>query len=252
MIYVEFWRARNVLMWYAVGLLAIVALIVISMGHATVEVNDTKVAAPELIPLSLLLGLAAYAATIMATILGSSLSCLSDQLPNAWTKPESRERIALSFFVVDVAAIVLLFVLAVGCGLFVLLQAHMFAHLSLDAQALPVGLLGLGMALMWYGLAQAATAWRHGRGGMIAGLSWPAFLVLLVLASAPLPALLHGIVIALNVLNPLAYFGISSHNGNVDVESVFPFSLNGRIAIVYALGLAGCALAVFGWKRLEV
>jgi hypothetical protein len=110
--------------------------------------------------------------------------------------------------------------------------------------------LGLGAALMSYGNAQALTSWHQGKGGMIAGIAWGSYFVLVILGASPLQGVLHEIVMALNVFNPLAYYGISSHNN--DVQALFKFDDTVKTAILFTIGIAGCAIGTFGWKRMEI
>jgi hypothetical protein len=55
---------------------------------------------------------------------------------------------------------------------------------------------------------------------------------------------------ALNVLNPLAYFGTSSHNN--EMQPLFVFQDSFKVAVVFAIGIAGLVIATFGWKRMEI
>jgi hypothetical protein len=89
---------------------------------------------------------------------------------------------------------------------------------------------------------------------MVAGIAWGSYFVLVVLAIVPLSSVLHGIVMALNVLNPLAYYGISSseHGGDFSSRALFTLAGSVKVAIVFGLGIVGCAIGTFGWKRMEI
>jgi hypothetical protein len=114
---------------------------------------------------------------------------------------------------------------------------------------------GIGVTLMWYGSLQAATAWYSGKGGVIVGLSWPAFFILLVLGSYEgFGPIVHALVVALDYINPLVYFAslMSDANGHANNATALGLPLQVRVLVVYVLGAAGCAIAVFSWKRIEV
>src|SRR5208283_4336849 len=105
-----------------------------------------------------------------------------DSLDFTLTRPVSRERIALSYFAVDLAAIVaaFAFAFAVIC-LLPLAAAGLLGRITADPNAWWILALGLGMSFMWYGIVQAVTARLRGGGGWIAGGSWAFFGVLLLL-----------------------------------------------------------------------
>ena len=106
---------------------------------------------------------------------------------------------------------------------------------------------------MAYGNVQALTAWNLNRGGTIAGILWGSYLILLILSVVPLPPLFHGIVSTLDIVNPYAYFGtISVHGSEATSSAMFGFSAWVRAAIVFAFAIAGCAIATFSWKRMEI
>jgi hypothetical protein len=75
---------------------------------------------------------------------------------------------------------------------------------------------GFGCMLMWYALVMLAAARLPGRGAMIAWLSWLVFLTLSGLWAVHFPPLIHGLIVALNYLNPLAYFG--NHGSGVQQQ----------------------------------
>jgi hypothetical protein len=56
----------------------------------------------------------------------------------------------------------------------------------------------------------------------------------------------------LNVFNPLAYYGLNIDHNSVTNNSLFTLSIWLRIAILFAIGLAGCAFATVAWKRMEI
>ena len=93
--------------------------------------------------------------------------------------------------------------------------------------------LALGGALMWYAVISGVAARLPGRGPLIAGLAWGVFPVLAGLFHAhSFPIWLHDVIYALNFLNPMAWLGGTTPQGN---SSILPFgvldaraSANGR------------------------
>ena len=84
-----------------------------------------------------------------------------------------------------------------------------------DGQTQRVVAEAAGCTVMWYALCLLAAARIPERAGMIAGVSWAVFLVLGILAAVPLPPIVHALAIALNYLNPLAYFSGSDKGGSL-------------------------------------
>ncbi len=254
MVYLEYLRMRKRVVIYALVLAALTLLVIVSSHHSTVEVDGSKKSLHSMvdgIPLSALLGIAGFVTLAMAAFI-TSINALSDSLPSVWTKPVPRERIALSVFSVDALAIVAFFAIAVAANLAVVASLGVFDRLVFDPQVVPVTLVGLGAAFMAYGNAQAATAWVLGRGGMIAGILFASYLVVIILSIAPLPPILHQIVSTLCIFDPNAYFALTIHNTTVDTQSIFALGIWYRVAIVFGFGIVGCALATFGWKRMEI
>ena len=63
-------------------------------------------------------------------------------------------------------------------------------------------------------------------------------------------------MMAVNLINPLTYLAFQGSHVHLGVStpgaSLLPPDLWARAAIAWAIGAAGCAVAVVGWKRLEV
>jgi hypothetical protein len=116
--------------------------------------------------------------------------------------------------------------------------------------------LGLGVSFMWFALVQAVSAGVRGRGGIVIGISWAYFTILVGLSHAGfLPTAAHEIVMLLNILNPLAYMNsLTSHGDTLSASvpnTIFALDPWQSAAIVWTLGVAACAVATFNWKRLE-
>ena len=128
-------------------------------------------------------------------------------------------------------------------------------HVTFDVgTALGIAACGLGAAFMWYGLLQALTSWNHAKGGLFIGLSWVYVAVLAPIATAlDLGPAFHAFAVAMNYINPLAYFASITDNAHqVNVESLLGLPIGADIAISWSIGIVACAVAAYGWKRLEV
>jgi hypothetical protein len=249
--FVEILRARKVLRNYALVLLTGFVLTAISLfsGHATVNVEGGHTGTVEFS--SLLVG-CAFVAFIIATCIAPGLSAESSTLAITWTRPVPRGRIAARFIAVDLAAIVVSFVLMLVVTLIFLAMFGFLGTLHFNgARAAAVLGLGLGCTVMWYGLVTLASTRLPGRGGMIAGLSWVAFLVLGGLWAAPFPPLIHGLIVLLNYLNPLAYFG--NHLGGAgNPHQIIPFGDLLRTLVTWCIGIAALIGTVRLWSTREV
>jgi hypothetical protein len=201
-------------------------------------------------------------AIIFGTVCGRSLNQDNGNVEMVWTKPIARERLAVAYMLLDITAIVAAYLWGLVLIVIIIASIGALQYVSVDASSVPTALLGLGAALMWNGELQALTAGRIGGGGLMVGLSWAAFAWLLPICTA-LSALwgpaVHSFFVALNYLNPLSYLA-TSNGGHVHIgegtsgvqQSFIPLSDWTRAAITWALGLAGWAVAIFAWKRLEV
>ncbi|MFZ1124657.1 MAG: hypothetical protein WAN59_05920 [Candidatus Baltobacteraceae bacterium] len=284
MAYVEFLRVRTRLLWFAAILAACALFIAVSAhgggvhvrvgnggadvtgvlgdddasGAATGANHGTSNLAAALgaIPGDALLVAAGLLTLIFGSIVGPSLNREWDTLDFAWTQPLSRTRLALAYMSVDAGGIACAFVLALAFAFVPLSAAGLLGSVVVQRDALEVALVGLGSAFMWYALLQAASSWYAGRaGGLAQGLSWAAFTLLLGLGQTEqFGPLFHALLLALNFVNPLAYLSaLTIHqNGTVTENAILPVGLGLRVLLVWAIGLAACALALAGWKRLEV
>jgi hypothetical protein len=206
------------------------------------------------IPLGIILGLAGLIAIIYATVICTSLNKENCNGGFAFTKPISRERLALTYFAVDGVAILAAFALQVLVGLVVLACLGLAGKVYVDDSVGWIVLITLGVALMWYGLIQALTSSLRIGGGMFIGIAWGTFSVLATLQTVPHLGTIHDVVTVLNFLNPLAYFSSFTTSDDARVTSSNLLGLDGstRIILPWTIGIAGCALAILGWKRVEV
>jgi hypothetical protein len=159
----------------------------------------------------------------------------------------SRERFALTYMAVDIAAILSAAIVFFVAELFTLAAVGFANAIAIDGTIVPSVLVGLGFSLAFYGVSRALGT-AFGRGGTIAGVSWPIGFILAGLASAPFPYVLHDIIVGLNFLNPIAYLtSVASGQSS----TVLPVSFEWRLACEWILALATMAASVVIWKRLE-
>jgi hypothetical protein len=259
MTYPQILRLRKTLTIYGsiIGGLFLIALMIAHSPHAASDLSDASKRKLIAIPLSALLFSAAWGAIIYATAISRSLNREYDGVEMVWTKPIARERLALSYILLDFAAIVVAFIAAAALCVLLIASLGLLTHISVDNRTVPTLVIGLGAAFMWYGLMQGLTAGQRFRGGVITGVSWAAAFVFISLAEATQGGIepLHTIFTILNVVNPLAYFSSYSLSGyGAHPSPVLPQAIAGtemRMLMTWSLGLIGCAAAIAGWKRLE-
>jgi hypothetical protein len=249
MVYVEFLRARKLLTWH-LGILAVITLLVSSLGHDTsISVNGAPtVMAGTPVPLGALAPIAMFFAAIYATSAGTSLNRENLTRDLSWTKPRSRTFVALQFVLVDVAAIALVFALTTLAVLAVLWRLHFIPVAG--ATLGPDLALGLGVAVMWYALIQVLTCSLGPGARAISGILWPVAFVGLGLSNVP--GALGVIARAFDVINPLAYMnGVSGGAGGVHQISLWPLPVETRALVVWLFAALFCAIAVALWPRQE-
>jgi hypothetical protein len=206
------------------------------------------------VPLGILFGVSSLVAILFATIVGTSLNkenCLGGF---AFTKPISRERLALTYFAVDAGGMIAAFLMQLIISFVALAIVGILGRVFVDSTAPYILVLGLGVAVMWYGMLQAITSGLRFGGGMFIGIGWGVCFFLLALhgVTALGPAF-HALITGLNFLNPLAYFTSFGITGeNVTTTSLNVISDPFRVIIPWTIGIVGCAIAIFSWKRVEV
>jgi hypothetical protein len=245
--YVEILRAQRFLFWYAGSLLGCFLLTLIAVysshahGHSTFSGSEN---------MSSFVGVASFGALIAATFLATGLNAEHATTAIIWTRPQSRESIAWRYIAVDLVAILAAYVFLV---VLIFGAMALFGALSVvrfdPAGILKVFLLGMGAATMWYGLISVAAARVEGHGARFAGLSWAVFIILGAVTAAPLPDLLHYIIIALNYLNPLAWLGnLGSHSSG---GHTIPFSASVRAAGAWLIAIVAIVAGVKLWATRE-
>ena len=254
MTYVQLLRLRKALTIYSVVVVVVFLLILIpTHWHGAHVNNDTSGS----IPLSIVF-LVGFCAIIFATASGTSLNRENDGVEMVWTKPIARGQLALRYIGLDLAAIAVAFIVAFILAVIGLASFGLAGSIRADDTWLPTLLLYFGVAFMWYGFLQALTSWQTGRGGMLVGLSWAAFALVLpaFLGLTTHVAGLHEVAMALYVLDPLGYLGSSGGHVQIGIStsaaSPIPHDIWLRIAMTWGFGILGSLTAIVGWKRLEV
>jgi hypothetical protein len=280
MYYKEFLRVRGIALWFAIALAAIALLVLVSSGHGHVHVDlvqpaqaathhvgpvkstpsdgSTNVYAPGIEvhdtdrgPYSLLLAIAGFVAAIFATVVGTCLASENcGHLEVAWTRPASRLSYAARLMLVDVAAILAVFVFTALLSLALIFARGWQGYMYMDTRFWQVAATEIAFPLAWFGLIAGLTASVRARAGAIAGFTWVACMFLLVLLSFDLPPVIHGLLNALNYVNPLLYGSYSSTSTEPArhlINMTPAFAIGGLIGIA----TLGIAAALAQWRRLE-
>ena len=243
--YVEIQRARRILTWF-VGLIIaglIIEAISFYAGHGHNEGNGT-------VAFSSLAGGAWIAALIVATLLAPGLSAeAANTTALIWTRPAPRDEIASRIIAVDVVAIVSAYAITLLAMIVGIAIVGEFPALTFNPPSiLRAIVLGLGGTLMWYAMISVAAARLPGRGPLLAGLSWGVFPIFVALVHAHFPVWLHDVVYALNFLNPVAWMGGTSPQGN---SSFLPYTVWTRVLCEWAIALVALVASVRLWSTRE-
>jgi hypothetical protein len=240
MYYKEWLIVRRYLTVLTIGLIGLVGLVALvnalsagtAAGHAHAG-SGTMTGFIDFFGTTALL-----AGGLMATVLGAALSKENDgHLELAWTKPYSRTQYATAVMLVDSAGIAIAVLLGLG--------AHALIHVILrQPVSLTAGPNMLGdivrfalFPFAWYSVIVALSASMREGCGRAQALVWPVALILLGLQEIPWGPVWHGLMAAVNILNPLTY-----------VQYQGPLTADIALA---ALVIAGWALATTQWRRLE-
>lgn len=226
-------------------------------GSVVVD-TDEPIALADLLYFPCLVGL------IIATIIGGVLAKENrNHLEIAWTRPVSRDVMALGMFGVDAIALIISMALALlleilGIALFELPRFDLAGSLGTAAVVLLA-------VFAWYGLLTAASASLRGSGG-IKALAWVAGIFVPAISAAALVPILIFRIIGdtagiLTVLDPLAYLHHTDNptigfTGNDLPSSIIGMNvvagpLDVRALLLLALTVLYVALAVYQWRRLE-
>jgi hypothetical protein len=243
--YVEILRAKRILIWYTGIIVAglIIEAISFYAGHGHNSNGGTA-------PFSMFAAAAGFGALIIATLVAPGLSAeAANTTALIWTRPAPRDALAGRFIGIDVAAILIGYVIMlVGMLVGIAIVGGLPAITFDPAPILRAVSLALGGALMWYAVISVAAARLPGRGPLFAGLAWGVFPILAGLFHAHFPIWLHDVVYALNFVNPMAWLGGTTPQGN---SSIMPFSVWERVFGETAIAIALVVASVRLWSTRE-
>jgi hypothetical protein len=239
--YVEILRSRKILIRWSVIIAVGLALGAIGVAGHNVRLSGHI----PVVPMTALISLVAFGAFILASVVSPGLNNEAATIAITWTRPMPRTTTAWRFVAVD-----LLTILAGGIILALAATAQLaitglLPYVRLDSQTTATLIEAFGCTLMWYALCLVAASRIPDRAGMIAGLSWGAFIVLIIMIALPLPPVLHALVILVNYLNPLAYF---SHDNTVKVLGGYPML---TAFIPWLIAIAALVTAIRLWSTRE-
>jgi hypothetical protein len=252
--YVEILRARRVLFWFGLSSLGCLALTLMGMywSHAHANAGDSSFGSENL---SSLVGIAVFGGIIVATALAGNLNAEHTTTAIIWTRPRSREAIAWGYVAVDLAAILAGYAIVLAAIVVGVVASGLLPHFHVDAaRSLTQFALGMGGAAMWYGLVSVAAARLEGHGARVAALSWAVFLIGGGVIAAPVPDLLHYVIVALNYLNPLAWLGDLSSSGvhaGGGIHSVLHLDPWARALGAWAIALVAIVASTKLWSTRE-
>jgi uncharacterized membrane protein YhaH (DUF805 family) len=245
MAYVEMLRARRVLVWFAGVLAVLVVLVVLSatQAHHRAMIDHTTIL------LSAILGGAAMGPLLVAGFLANGLNAEHATTAILWTRPLARPAIAWRYVAVDLAALVVAYVLTIVAALICMAAFGVLPWLQADAHSVVTVPLALACPAMLYGWIQLIAARLPGRAGAVAGGMWFAMLVLTPLLIAPFPPLLHDLVAGLDYLNPLIWLG--NHGSSEDGPMLIPFSTGWRAVGAGLIALVALVASIQLWSTRE-
>jgi hypothetical protein len=211
------------------------------------------------IPLAILFAIAEVIGLVTATMLAGVLAKENDgHLEIAWTKPVSRERLAVATMGTDIVTIltsqfatVLLTVIV--CAMFV------WPTFYTDAATLPSIAITLLGPIAWYACLTAFSASLKRGLGMVVGLGWlaaiaiPAFAEGTASSSSDLGRAIHWIFQPIAYIDPIEYVHLSFHgSGGMSAMQNAPLGPLGVSAgMLLALTVVYLALSVLQWRRVE-
>lgn len=244
--YVEILRAKRILTWLSGFLVAglIIETISFYANHGHVEGNGT-------VGFASLVGVAVIAALIVATLVGPGLNAeAANTTALIWTRPAPRDEIAARYVGIDVAAIFAAYVIMIVAIVLGIAVIGGLPEIRFDpARIVRTFLLAFGGALMWYAVISVVASRLPGRGLLIAGLTWGVFPILAGLFHAQsFPTWLHDVIFALNFLNPMAWLGSMTPQGN---SSIIPLGVWQRILGEWLIAIALLVASVRLWSTRE-
>ena len=248
MLYVEFLRVRKALIWHAGILVAVAIFVMFASMNANVEVNGGVPSAPPPIPFSVIVSGAFFWGAIFASSIGTSLNREFETYVISWTKPISRQLLALQYILLDMAGVVVAFGLA---GLVItLVLKHFNLELYMDERFWITLPMSLGASLMWYALVQLITAPFGPRFRSMAGILWA--IAFFCLFGTNIGAGIGMLARTFDIINPLAYIDSFSMTGHdISYHAIWSMPAEWRTLFVWLWVVAFTAIVVPVWARRE-
>ena len=211
------------------------------------------------IPVAVLFAIAEVIGLVTATLLGGVLAKENDgHLEIAWTKPVSRERLALASMGTDIATILIsqcatVLLVLVICAMFI------WPTFYADAATLPSIAITLLGPIAWYSCLTAFSASLKRGLGMVVGLGWLAALVIPAVAegtarsSSDFGRAIHWVFQPIAYIDPIEYVHLSFHgSGGMSAMQNAPLGPLGVSAtMLLVLTVVYLSLSVLQWRRVE-
>jgi hypothetical protein len=210
------------------------------------------------LPVGILFAIASVIALVTATMLGGVLAKENDgHLEIAWTKPVSRERLALASIATDIVTIVVSQLFAVAVILIICVM-FVWPRFYANSQTPTVLMLALVGPIAWYLCLTAFSASLKRGLGMVCGLGWLAALIIPSVSTATqnsssdLGRTIHVIFQSLSYIDPIAYLSLHGNFSNSGIAFHTAIGGLGLSALLLTLlALVYLALAVLQWRRVE-
>ena len=210
------------------------------------------------VPVGILFAIASVIALVTATMLGGVLAKENDgHLDLAWTKPVSRERLAVASMGTDIVTILISQLFAVAVFLII---CAMFIWPKFYANSQTPGMVALAVLgpVAWYACLTAFSASLKRGLGMVCGLGWLAALFIPGLAQASarsqsdLGRSIHFVFQSLSYIDPIAYISFRGNFARAGIEfqtAVGPLGFS--VLALTVLIIVYLALSVLQWRRVE-
>lgn len=246
--YVELLRAKRALTAYGIvvaALLVLALVLIFKNGPPTVHVSAGE--NPHFY-LQYVLAAATIGPVILASVFAGGLDAEYKTIAITWTRPISRLALALRYIAVDAVGLLGAWAITLVAIFIAIVAVGMAKYITVPAEFPTFMVLAFGCAVMWYGLVLLLSTFFPGHGARIVGASWAYVFIVPGLSQIPFPAPIHQIMVALNYVNPLAYFG---NQGSQHVQSVLVGTLEQHTVATWVIGIVAAGIAARIWTVRE-
>ncbi len=226
------------------------------MSHVVI----TREGSANSIGIGILFAISCIIGLITATMLGGVLAKENDgHLELAWTKPVSRERLALASIGVDIVTILIsqvamVMLTVIICAMFIWPWPAFYAN-AMTPSVVALALLG---PIAWYACLTAFSASLKRGLGMVIGLGWLAGIVTPAVAQgtafsgSDIGRSVHLLFQTLSYIDPISYVSFHGSLGNNGLQFQTAIGTIGVSALLLAvLAIVYVVLAVLQWRRVE-